>query len=120
MKSDRFTSEELHHLDSLQSRADAEVSNPKSSFYEPDPSKRFTAARKLMQQWEVERAEAHRADAEVIVAELTSAASYFSLHPVLSISPGDLEERGTAVQMYLENWPKSEQELWIEYYEDEL
>ena len=122
---DAFTSEELHHIDTLQSQADAEVSNPNSSFYEPDPSNRFTAARKLMQQWEEERAEAHRAethraDAEVIEAELTTAASYFSTHPVLDMSPGDLKERRTEINEYLSRWPKSEQDLWIEYYEDEL
>ena len=57
---DTFTEAELNYIDALQSRADAEVSNPSSPYYESDANKRRTAARQLMAHWEEERAEKHR------------------------------------------------------------
>ena len=51
-----LSNEELEYLRSQQSKADALVSDPESDFYEPDESKRRTAARVLMRKWEEERA----------------------------------------------------------------
>ena len=58
-----FSDAELSYIDELQSKADTLVSDPDSSFYEPQVEKRRTAARQLMAHWEDERAEKHRIEA---------------------------------------------------------
>lgn len=49
-----LTDYQINYIKTQQSKADAEVSNPSSPFFEPDESKRFTASRALMRKWEKE------------------------------------------------------------------
>ena len=51
-----LSNEELEYLSSQQSKADDLVSDPESEYFEPDETKRRTAARVLMRKWEEERA----------------------------------------------------------------
>ena len=55
---DTLSPEELNYIKDLQSKADVEVANPESPYYEPDESLRHTAARSLMQSWEEQKAKA--------------------------------------------------------------
>lgn len=50
-----LTVDQINYIKSQQTRADAEVSDPSSTYYEPGCSKRHTAARILMRKWEKER-----------------------------------------------------------------
>lgn len=53
---DTLSEEEINYIKGQQSKADALVSDPESEYFEPDESKRRTAARVLMRKWEEERA----------------------------------------------------------------
>ena len=77
-----------------------------------------------------------------IEEEIKEAQEFISLHPVLQLSPGDLRRdisssqllvsskedikgegmssEEAAIRKYLEQWPKEEQQLWLEYFEEEL
>ena len=55
-----FTSSELDHISSQQSKADALVADPESPYYEPDVNRRLTASRELMGHWEDEKAKRTR------------------------------------------------------------
>ena len=77
-----------------------------------------------------------------IEEEIKEAQEFISLHPVLQLSPGDLQRdisssqlhvsskedikgegmssEEAAIRKYLEQWPKEEQKLWLEYFEEEL
>ena len=41
-------------------------------------------------------------------------------HPILEISPSDLQRVGKAIEEYLADWDEDEREFWRDYYEDEL
>lgn len=50
-----LTESQMNYIQSQQSKADTEVRNPSSPYYEPEDSKRYTAARVLMRKWEREK-----------------------------------------------------------------
>ena len=56
-ETDVLSPEELNYIDELQAKADKLVSDPDSPNYQPDPDKRRSAARSLMQTWENQKAE---------------------------------------------------------------
>ena len=57
--------------------------------------------------------------AAVIEAELLAAEEYLSEHPILSVSPLDLEHEKKSIADYLSQprWTPKEVELWKEYYD---
>ena len=57
--------------------------------------------------------------AAVIEAEIKAAEEYISLHPILSVSPSDLERKHISIADHLSQpcWTPREVELWKEYYD---
>ena len=75
-----------------------------------------------------------------IEEELLRAEEYITLHPILKLSPGDLRRSISSTQPtpaisskedthktweekkneYLKQWPEEEQQLWLEYFEEEM
>lgn len=57
--------------------------------------------------------------AAVIEAEIKAAEEYISLHPILSVSPSDLERKHISIADYLSQprWTPKDLELWKDYYD---
>ena len=55
----------------------------------------------------------------VIEAELTAAEEYLLQHPILQLSPADLERKHRSIADYLSQpcWTSKDLELWKEYYD---
>ena len=55
----------------------------------------------------------------VIEAEIKAAEEYLSEHPILSVSPSDLEREKKSIADYLSQprWTSKDLELWKEYYD---
>ena len=60
-----LTEAQIQYIKTQQARADALVSDPDSPNYEPDVTKRRTASRKLMREWEHDRSDTPSSAKEV-------------------------------------------------------
>lgn len=57
---------------------------------------------------------------KTIEQEIKQAEQYQKSHPILNSSPGDLKREGTDISEYLKQWSEEDQEIWLEYYSEEL
>ena len=56
----------------------------------------------------------------LVAEEIRQAEAFIELHPILNYSPGDLRRAGRSLEEYLKDFPDTEQEIYLEYFDEEL